>query len=105
MQNLDQLIRSRMQDLELTKLEEFAAYAEIGRATIFNLVKKPTSTPSLETLFRLEKALGKPIAQLAELYRPQISRHEVLSALRGKYQTQGRDLTTELLEQRRRERT
>jgi transcriptional regulator with XRE-family HTH domain len=103
MQNLDQLIHAKMQDLNLMKLEEFARYANIGRATMFNLLKD--STPSLGTLFKLEKALDKPVAELAELYRPAPPRQEILASLRGKYRTTGRDLTTELLEQRRRERT
>ena len=103
MPDLDQLIHAKMQDLNLLKLEEFARYANIGRATMFNLLKH--STPSLETLFKLEMALGKPVAELAELYRPAPPRQALLASLRGKYRTAERNLTAELLEQRRRERT
>jgi transcriptional regulator with XRE-family HTH domain len=104
MQALHFLIQSRMRDLNLVKLEEFAVYAHIGRATVFNLLKETASTPSLKTLFKLEKALDKPIAELAELYRPQPARQEILASLRGKYKTSGRKLVDELLEQRRNER-
>lgn len=105
MQRLEQLIEQKMQSLHFSKLEEFAAFARIGRATMFNLLKKPASTPNLQTLFKLEQALDKPIAELAELYRPESqSRAEILAAQRGKYRTEGRNLVTELLEQRQAER-
>ena len=70
------LIRSRMNELGINKLEEFADRINIGRTTIYDLTsgrknhKGQWVNPSLEVLFKLEAALNTPIAELVECVRP-----------------------------------
>lgn len=73
----NRLIAERMRELGLSSLEDFAAYAEIGYTTLYNLVLGRVSTsgaivrPSVETLARLSQGLQKPLGELIYIAAPE----------------------------------
>jgi repressor LexA len=69
------VIQKRMKQMGFQKIEDFANYADIGATTVYNLVLgRQTSSgnwmkPSIDVLFKLEKALEIPASELLEMLR------------------------------------
>lgn len=73
---LNNLIAARMQALGLPTVKQFADYAEVGRTSIYELVRGRTTTnrawtnPSIDTLIKLAVALDVPTHELLYLIDP-----------------------------------
>lgn len=72
----NKLIGQRMRDLGMERLEQFAAYSQLGDTTLYNLVLGRVSPsgslvkPSFDTLLRLAVALDVPLADLVYMLAP-----------------------------------
>lgn len=73
----NKLIGQRMRELGMERLEQFAAYSELGDTTLYNLVLGRVSPsgslvkPSFDTLLRLSIALSVPLADLVYMLAPE----------------------------------
>ena len=70
-----EMIYQAMKDLNFKRLEDFADHFDIGRTTVYSLVtsrKSPDGRfvqPSIDTLFKFETALNRPVTELIEVFR------------------------------------
>lgn len=81
-------IKTRMNQLGMKKLEEFAEYSNIGATTVYNLVLGRVSShggyvkPSVDTLVKLAEALDVPLYTLLYELEPQAKGAADLASLR-----------------------